>query len=147
FTENSMFLERIVPLSLVLLISTVATTAQDTATNSKKIDHKTVVEPAKVQPAENWSAFNDLKTGLHAAASVMVQHEERKDFVREMVRVQWRASDPIDLWIVRPIIPGKVPVVLYLYSYSDVNDRFHDDGWCQRAVSDGFAAVGFVSAL
>ena len=142
-----MSLDRIVPLSLVLLISPVAAIAQDAAVNPQKIGDKTVARAATAPPTENWSAFNDLKTGLHLAASVVVQHEERHDFVREIVRVQWRISDPIDLWIVRPIAPGKVPAVLYLYSYSDVNDRFHDDGWCQRAVSEGFAAVGFVSAL
>jgi len=38
-------------------------------------------------------------------------------------------------------------VVLYLYSYTDTNDRFRDNGWAKRATADGFAAVGFVAAL
>ena len=67
--------------------------------------------------------------------------------MREMVRVQWRHIDSIDLWITRPKVQGKTPVVLYLYNYADPIERFHDNGWCKRATADGFAAVGFASAL
>ena len=88
-----------------------------------------------------------MTTGLQPRAVVKVQHDEQPEYVRELVRVEWRMNDPIDLWVIRPKGTGKAPVVLYLYSYSDVNDRFHDDGWCKRAAADGFAAVGFVSAL
>jgi X-Pro dipeptidyl-peptidase (S15 family) len=77
----------------------------------------------------------------------VVQHAETADFVREMVRVEWRLGDPIDLWIMRPKTAGKVPVVLYLYSYISESDRFRDDRWAKRATADGFAAVGFVSAF
>lgn len=104
------------------------------------------IEPTP-PPAENWSSLNDLKTGLESPAYSEIQSDEQPEFVRELVRVQWRLSDPIDLWIARPKSMGKVPVVLYLYSYTDVGDRFHDNGWCKRATAGGFAAVGFVSAL
>jgi hypothetical protein len=96
---------------------------------------------------ENWRLLDDLKTGLEVRSPVVVQTDEEADFVRQLVRVQWRNSDPIDLWITRPKAPGKVPVVLYLYNYSDSSDRFHDNGWCKRATADGFAAVGFLAAL
>jgi hypothetical protein len=96
---------------------------------------------------ENWRVLNDLKSGLEARPPVVIQTNEQPDFVLELVRVQWRSADPIDLWIVRPNVTGKVPVVLYLYNYSSSSDRFHDSGWCKRAAADGFAAVGFVSAL
>lgn len=127
--------------------------AQDIVTNDKMANDKksdsggasknTIAPPMP----ENWAALDDLKTGLQPTAVVVVQRDERADFVLELVRVQWRINDPIDLWIARPKLAGRVPAVLYLYSYSDVNDRFHDDGWCKRATADGFAAVGFVSAL
>jgi len=106
---------------------------------------KTISSPAPIP--ENWGVLDDLKTGLEQTASVEVSRDEQPDYVRELVRVQWRIGDPIDLWVIRPKITGKVPVVLYLYNYSDSNDRFHDNGWCKRATADGFAAVGFVSAL
>jgi hypothetical protein len=132
---------------LVLLASPNYSLAQDNAANNKKADSQSDAKTTLAQPAENWGALDDLKTGLQPAASVIVQRDEQADFVRELVRVQWRINDPIDLWIIRPKVTGKVPVVLYLYSYSDVSDRFHDNGWCKRAVADGFVAVGFVSAL
>jgi len=98
-------------------------------------------------PAENWTALADVKTGLQFPTYAVVQQADQGEFIRELVRVQWRAGDPIDLWVSRPKVKGKVPVILYVYSYSDSNDRFHDDGWCQRATADGFAAVGLISAL
>jgi hypothetical protein len=98
-------------------------------------------------PPENWESFSDLKTGLQPMASALVQHDEQPDFVREVVRVEWRFGDPIDLWISRPRVSGKTPVVLYLYNYTDTNARFRDNGWAKRATTDGFAAVGFVPAL
>ena len=120
---------------------------QPEAKIEKKANATTAASAVPRPPAENWSSLSDLKTGLQASASALIQHDEQPEFVRELVRVQWRLNDPVDLWISRPKASGKVPVVLYLYSYTDVNDRFHDNGWCQRATADGFAAVGFVSAL
>jgi acetyl esterase/lipase len=84
---------------------------------------------------------------LEVRSPVVLQNDEEPDFVRQLVRVQWRNNDPIDLWIARPKLSGKAPVILYLYSYSDSSDRFHDNGWCKRATADGFAAVGFLAAL
>ena len=108
-----------------------------------KIDGKTFTPP----PPENWGSLGDLKTGLQPTRSAVVQREEQPDFIRELVRVQWRMGDPIDLWISRPKVTAKSPVILYLYSYTDTNDRFRDNGWAKRATADGFAAVGFVAAL
>jgi dienelactone hydrolase len=96
---------------------------------------------------ENWGVLDDFKTGLLHTSVDAVQRDERPDYVRELVRVQWRRADPIDLWIIRPKISEKVPVVLYLYNYTDVGERFQDNGWCKRVSTDGFAAVGFTSAL
>ncbi len=99
------------------------------------------------KPVENWRVVGDIKTGLQPAAPFEVQKDEQPEFVRELLRVEWRLGDSIELWVVRPKKPGKVPVVLYLYSYPTENDRFRDDDWCKRATAGGFAAVGFVSAL
>lgn len=103
--------------------------------------------PAPSKNAENWKALDDSKSGLQPRPPFEVEKDDEADFVRELVRVQWRAGDPIDLWIMRPKLPGKVPVVLYLYGYPNDSDQFHDNGWGKRATAGGFAAVGFVSAL
>jgi X-Pro dipeptidyl-peptidase (S15 family) len=122
-----------------------------TETTERKLDKRTEItidgKTYKAPPPENWASFSDLKTGLQTTEGVPIQRDEHPDFVRELVRVQWRLGDPIDLWISRPKVAGKTPVVLYLYSYTDTNDRFRDDGWAKRATADGFAAVGFVPAL
>lgn len=98
-------------------------------------------------PKENWTVLNDLKTGLEPAAAAVLSRDEQPEFVRELVHVEWRMGDPIELWITRPKTAQKVPVVLYLYNYTDDGMRFRDNSWCKRATADGFAAVGFVSAF
>jgi len=100
---------------------------------------------------ENWRVPSDLKTSLQVLPPMLVQTDEQPEFVRELVRLQWRMNDPIDVWVIRPKVAGKVPekipVILFLYSFNDDGERFHENGWCQRATADGYAAVGFVSAL
>ena len=96
---------------------------------------------------ENWGVLNDLTTGLGIPSYTEFARDEQPEFVRQVIRMQWRAHDPIDLWVIRPKVNGKVPVVLYLYGNYDNGDRFRDNGWCKRATAGGFAAVGFVSDL
>jgi hypothetical protein len=134
--------------SLALLAAPNGACAQhEVAPNNKKTEVQSEAKANAAPPAENWGVLDDIKTGLHPPAAAVVQHDEQPDFVREVVRVQWRLADPIDLWIIRPKVTGKVPVVLYLYNYTDGDQRFHENGWCKRASADGFAAVGFISAL
>jgi hypothetical protein len=126
------------------------TSAQQQATNrssNKKADAQAGENANLALPAENWAMLNDLKTGLYPGPADVLALDDQPDFVRQLVRLQWRVKDPIDVWITRPKAAGKVPVVLYLYNFTDGNDRFHDNGWCKRATADRFAAVGFVSAL
>jgi hypothetical protein len=134
-------------LLLALLVwPATAFSGQDNAANSTKTDEQSATKGTPKQ-AENWNILDDIKAGLQPSAPFEVQQDQQPEFVRELVRVQWRPNDPIDLWIIRPKAPGKVPVVLYLYSYPGDPDQFRDDGWCKRATAGGFAAVGFVSAL
>jgi X-Pro dipeptidyl-peptidase-like protein len=146
-----MYARSISLLILAILAVSSGSSAQQPSTKDTSSDKKVQVPShstaAPTEPKENWAAFDDLKTGLHPMTVDVVQHAETADFVREMVRVEWRLGDPIDLWIMRPKTAGKVPVVLYLYSYIGESDRFRNDGWGKRATADGFAAVGFVSAF
>lgn len=134
--------------SLLFLVFPLLAFAQQPSIEGSNSAHpeSPAINTAPVIP-ENWHTLDDLKTGLEVRSPVVVQDDEEPDFVRQLVRVQWRNNDPIDLWITRPKVPGKAPVILYLYSYSDSSDRFHDNGWCKRATADGFAAVGFLAAL
>ena len=131
----------------LLAISYGADAQQGAAPNDKKADLPRDVKVFAAPSGENWTVLKDLKTGLQPPEAAVLQRDEQPGFVRELVRVQWRINDPIDLWIMRPKVTGKVPMILYLYGYPDNSNRFHDNGWCKRATAEGFAAVGFVSAL
>lgn len=134
--------------SLILLATPKGASAQqEVKPDEKKTDVHSGAKANAAPPAENWAALDDFKTGLQPSAVAVIQHDELPEFVRELVRVEWRLGDPFDLWITRPKFTGKVPAVLYLYNYTDVGERFQDNGWCKRASADGFAAVGFTSAL
>jgi len=145
---------RVLYLCLLSLVSTsvVAHPQQEAPAGAKKADSPadpkaTVARPQPVEK-ENWTSLTDLKTGLEPAPPVVLQSgEQAGGFVRELVMLQWRPNDSIELWVSRPKVTGKTPVILYLYGHSDSIDRFHDNGWCKRATADGFAAVGFVPAL
>jgi hypothetical protein len=65
----------------------------------------------------------------------------------QMVRVQWRWADPIDLYISRPKGVKNPPVILFLYGFNAHEDRFRNEGFQKLVTKDGFAAVGFVSAF
>lgn len=138
-------------LSILLVLPGRTFAQQDTAASGRKTESKSETKNlGKNVPElvpENWAVLDDLKTGLEAPTYSEVERDEQPQFVRQLIRVQWRIHDPIDLWVARPKVGGKVPVVLYLYSYADTGARFRDNGWCKRATADGFAAVGFVSAL
>jgi dienelactone hydrolase len=98
---------------------------------------------------EDWTALPIDKSGLDLTEvkGAVFGKSERPEFTSEVVRVQWRNGDPIDLYVVRPHGVTKPPVILFLYDYVSDTDRFRNEAWCKRVVEHGFAAVGFVSAL
>ena len=75
------------------------------------------------------------------------EKDDFPQFTRELLQVKWRRGDPIDLYVIRPKGVANPPVILYLYSYPSETDRFRNDDYCARVTRDGFAAIGFVSAL
>lgn len=72
---------------------------------------------------------------------------EKNGFTRELVHVQWREMDPIDMWVIRPNGIKKPPVILYIYGFPTTGERYKDDKFCETLTRDGFAAIGFVPAL
>ncbi len=102
---------------------------------------------------ESTSKHEDLKSlsiagsSLTALPLLVGETDEMSQYTRELLRVQWRPGDPIDLYVIRPRGVEKPPAVLYLYDYPSETDRFRDDRYCQRVTQGGFAAIGFVSAL
>jgi len=97
--------------------------------------------------SEYWDVLPLSANKLHPVAPVLGEKVTMPAFTRELVRVEWRFGDPIDLYVIRPVGVAKPPVVLYLYGYPTDSDRFLNDKLCESYTRKGFAAVGFVSAL
>ena len=143
-------------LTAVAAASLSASAQQGRGSNTKtgKAQPGNISQPGNINlpvSTENWGSPGDIKTGLDPLPPARLQHDEEPEFVRDLYRLEWREADPIDVWLIRPKVAGKVPekapVIFYLYSYTDNDGHFRDKGWCQRATADGYAAVGFTSAL
>jgi hypothetical protein len=96
---------------------------------------------------EDLNSLSLAAGGLQADSPIVVEKDEYPEFTRELVRVQWRKADPIDLYVIKPKGVDRAPVILYLYSYPSETERFLNRGYCHRVTQGGFAAIGFVSAL
>jgi len=107
------------------------------------------VGPASPGPrsVEDWNSLSLATSQLKAAPPLLGEKDEQPQFTRELIQVKWRMGDPIDLYVIRPKGVAKPPVILYLYTYPSETDRFRNDHFCADVTRDGFAAVGFVSAL
>lgn len=98
---------------------------------------------------EDWNTIELAKSGLseNAATDMVINQVELDDCTRELVRLQWRPNDPIDLYVLRPKGTATPPVMLFLLNYSFDTDVFRNPAWCKEAKQNGMAAVGFASAL
>jgi hypothetical protein len=105
--------------------------------------------PTSTSPAtvEHWGVLPLAGNSLHVLPTLVGEKDTLPTFTRELLSVQWRPTDPIDLYIIRPKGAVKLPVVLFLYGYPTDADKFRNYVFCQNVVKHGFAAVGFVSAL
>ncbi|MBV9781006.1 MAG: alpha/beta hydrolase [Acidobacteriaceae bacterium] len=96
---------------------------------------------------EDWSSITLAGSTLKAQPPLLGERDDYPDFTRELIRVEWRAGDPIDLYVILPKQVQKAPVILYLYGFPSETDRFQNEDFCKLLAKNGFAAVGFVSAL
>jgi acetyl esterase/lipase len=116
----------------------------------KKTSHSataSVAPSSPLDPFEDWTTPDLAKSRLPLVPPVVGEKDDLADFTRELLRAQWRPSDPIDLYVIRPKGVEKPPVVLYLYGHPTETTRFQDDDFCRLLVKNGYAAVGFVPAL
>jgi len=97
---------------------------------------------------EDWSspALNNsnLKPVRPLAGFVDTAHP---GYTVELLQLQWRWGDPLDVYVMKPKGVTKPPVILYLFSYPTDTDIFKNEVFQNAVTKDGFAAVGFVSAL
>ena len=112
---------------------------------------KNARKPARTQPQEfheDWDSVSLDSSHLVADTPVLGERDDLPDskYIRERFQLSWRPRDPLDLYVILPKGVKKPPVILYLYSFPQDTKRFQDDHWCAGVTSDGYAAVGFVSA-
>lgn len=108
-----------------------------------------LVDPATAnfdREHEDWTS-PALTTSNLKPARPLVFFSDLPHYTLELLRVQWRTGDPIDLYIIKPKGVKKPPVILYLYGYPTDTDIFKRDEYQELVTRNGFAAVGFVSAL
>jgi hypothetical protein len=98
---------------------------------------------------EDWTklALAEGANELHDGNPFLLETFDYPDYIGELLRAEWRSRDPIDLYVIRPKGAKKPPVILYLYSYPSETDRYRNPQFCKFLTRNGFAAVGFVSAL
>jgi len=96
---------------------------------------------------EDWTSPALKGSNLKAAQPFVGYVNDHPRYTVDLLQVQWRFGDPIDLYVMKPRGVKKPPVILYLYGFPADTERFQDETFQKSVTKDGFAAVGFVSAL
>ncbi len=69
------------------------------------------------------------------------------EYTVELLQLQWRFGDPLDVYVMKPTGVKNPPVILNLYGYPTDTDPYKNEVFQKALTKDGFAAVCFVSAL
>ncbi len=96
---------------------------------------------------EVWTTPSLSGSSLKPVPPVGFLDDTHAGYTVELIQVQWRWGDPIDLYVIKPKGIKNPPVILNLYGYPEDTDPYKNEVFQNALVKDGFAAVGFVSAL
>jgi hypothetical protein len=96
---------------------------------------------------EDWTSPTLSTSHLKSAPPLIGYRNVYPGYTVELLQVQWRFGDPLDLYVMKPAGVKKPPVIIYLYGYPTDTDPFKAAKWQEAVTKKGFAAVGFVSAL
>jgi hypothetical protein len=96
---------------------------------------------------EDWTTPLLSTSHLKSAPPLSLVDDSHPDYVVQLVSLQWRWGDPLDLYVIRPVGIKNPPVILNLYGYPADTDAYKNEIFQKALIKDGFAAVGFVSAL
>jgi hypothetical protein len=109
-----------------------------------------IADPADTRfkgATEDWTTPALATSKLMPAPPLIGFINDFPTYTSELSQVQWRSGDPLDLYVIKPKGIKKPPVILYLYSYPYDTDYFKSEAWQKAVTKEGFAAVGFVTAL
>ena len=95
---------------------------------------------------EDWTSPALTNSQLKPARPLEFVNEYPR-YTMELLQLQWRWGDPIDLYVIKPKGIKKPPVILYLYGYPTDTEVFRREDYDALVTRNGCAAVGFVSAL
>jgi hypothetical protein len=73
--------------------------------------------------------------------------ETHPGYTVQLLQLQWRWGDPIDVYVIKPKGIKNPAVILNLYGYPADTDPYKNEVFQNALTKDGFAVVGFVSAL
>ena len=97
---------------------------------------------------EDWTTPALNRSHLKAVPPLLgVVDDTRPGYTVQLIQLQWRWGDPLDLYLIKPKGVKKPPVILHLYGYPADTDAFKNEIFQDALTKGGFAAVGFVSAL
>ncbi len=105
------------------------------------------VDPRFQDVHEDWTTPAMNTTHLLPVKALRGYVDEKPQYSVEFLRLQWRAGDPIDVYVMRPKGARKPPVILYLNGYPTGEAVFRNDAYEDLVAGQGVAAVGFLSAL
>ena len=92
-------------LLIACLFSTGVLCAQQTSNGATNPPAASTV-PDKLPPTiygdENLHSLAISDSNMHAATPIVGDKAEYPEFTRELLQVQWRPGDPIDLYIIKP---------------------------------------------
>lgn len=96
---------------------------------------------------EDWTTPTLAGSNLRKVQPFVGGVDKEDTYTQELLCLQWRWGDPIDVYVVKPKGVKNPPVILYLYGYPAETDIFRNKLWDEAVTREGFAAVGFVAAL
>jgi len=104
---------------------------------------------AKALPAatEDWTNPELNRRAMHPIAPLIAYTNDHPGYTVQLIQVQWRPADPIDLYVIRPKNIAKPPVIVWLYGYPADTEQLQDETFQKLGTQGGFAVVGFLSAL
>ncbi len=103
----------------------------------------------QIPTGEIWTTIDLAKSGLplNQIGGVLLSKAELPGCTRELLQFHWRTNDPIDVYVIKPRATKNPPVVLFMYNYIVDEAIFRENRWCNLVEKNGYAAVGFASAL
>lgn len=138
-----LFGPRVVLAVTLLALCSLASAQQSTTDKNKSIENAGSIQ----ENHEDWTVLSVRGMGLKSSPPESGEKADSENFSREIVRLEWRVADPVDLYIVLPRNVQRPRPILYLYGYPSDTRFFLSEEWCKAATEGGFAAVGFLPAL